>query len=297
MKYAVAVADAGSFARAATDLVMAQSTVSQQVARLERELGAKLFDRSRRNIRLTAAGRLFLPAGRALLDAEQEVRESVVATRRAVRMTFPTGFRTHAASLREVWDEMMAGQPTEGAALTQIDSGGDDPADLVADGTIDAAIVHGTVDRAGVTSHRLADDPLVILVAGASGAQLSGLASLADRPLLLHVSARGSALVEVLVRESRRAGHDPRIDYFTHHAGPFAALAEQDRGWSALYARQASVFDLTTLGVAVVETEAAIGVPTTLLTRPEDDRLASLLLAALDGTIQPGFPVQKDLSR
>lgn len=150
---------------------------------------------------------------------------------------------------------------------------------------------------AGVTSHRLADDPLVILVADASGAQLSGLASLADRPLLLHVSARGSALAEVLVRESRRDGHDPRIDYFTHHAGPFAALAEQDRGWSALYARQASVFDLTTLGVAVVETEAAIGVPMTLFTRPEDDRLASLLLAALDGTIQPSFPVQKDRSR
>lgn len=166
----------------------------------------------------------------------------------------------------------------------------------MADGTIDAAIVHGTADRAGVTSHRLADDPLLILVAGASGAQLSGLESLADRPLLLHVSARGSALTEVLVRESRRAGRDPRIDYFTHHAGPFAALAEQDRGWSALYARQASVFDLTTLGVAVVETEAAIGVPTTLLTRPEDDRLASLLLAALDGPSNQASPPYKRTS-
>lgn len=72
----VAIADHGTFTEAAASLHVSQPALSHAVARLERELGVKLFDRSSRGVRLTPAGDAFLgPARRALT----EVRNSQTA--------------------------------------------------------------------------------------------------------------------------------------------------------------------------------------------------------------------------
>jgi len=61
------VADALNFSRAAERLHLSQPPLSQQVRRLEAELGAKLFDRSKRQIKLTAAGEIFATKARSIL--------------------------------------------------------------------------------------------------------------------------------------------------------------------------------------------------------------------------------------
>lgn len=82
MRYFVAVADETSFTRAAAGLHIAQQSLSQQITVLERILGAKLFDRDGRGARLTAAGEVFLPEARAVLDRADE---AVATLARAVR--------------------------------------------------------------------------------------------------------------------------------------------------------------------------------------------------------------------
>jgi DNA-binding transcriptional LysR family regulator len=62
------VARCGSFAAAADALWLTPSAVSQQMAALEREVGAKLFERTHRGVRLTAAGTRLLAHADALLD-------------------------------------------------------------------------------------------------------------------------------------------------------------------------------------------------------------------------------------
>jgi DNA-binding transcriptional LysR family regulator len=74
LAYFVAVADELSFGRAAERLHIVQPAVSQQVRRLERELGVPLFDRSS-HVRLTAAGERLLPEARAVLAAADRVRQ------------------------------------------------------------------------------------------------------------------------------------------------------------------------------------------------------------------------------
>ncbi|MDV9197277.1 LysR family transcriptional regulator, partial [Streptomyces sp. Wh19] len=71
MRYVVAVAELGSFTRAAKRCLVVQSALSHQIARLEKELGARLFDRTSRRVRLTAAGEVFLPEARQALDAAE----------------------------------------------------------------------------------------------------------------------------------------------------------------------------------------------------------------------------------
>ena len=73
----LAAADALHFTRAAETLNVSQPTLSLQIQELERELGAPLFDRVGRSVRLTAAGAVFRRhAARALQEAEMG-REAV----------------------------------------------------------------------------------------------------------------------------------------------------------------------------------------------------------------------------
>src|ERR671912_3070181 len=73
----LAVAEELSFSRAASRLGYVQSSVSAQVASLERELGAPLFDRLGRRIALTDTGRVLLRYSGRLLNLAEETREAV----------------------------------------------------------------------------------------------------------------------------------------------------------------------------------------------------------------------------
>lgn len=82
LRYVCAVAETGSFSRAAERCQIAQPSLSQQVLKLEEDLGAKLFDRLGRSVRLTEAGRAFLPYARSILE-QMEVARSSVADKKA----------------------------------------------------------------------------------------------------------------------------------------------------------------------------------------------------------------------
>jgi len=77
LRYVCAIADTGSFSRAAERCRVAQPSLSQQVLKLEEDLGAKLFDRLGRSVRLTEAGRAFLPHARSILHQMEAARTGV----------------------------------------------------------------------------------------------------------------------------------------------------------------------------------------------------------------------------
>ncbi|MCX6874400.1 MAG: LysR substrate-binding domain-containing protein [Verrucomicrobia bacterium] len=92
LRYFVAAAEAMSMSRAAERVHVSQPALSRQIALLEDELGVLLFDRVRKRIQLTGAGRFFLTKARQLLcDAElsiQQVREQFGGVRRTLRLGF-----------------------------------------------------------------------------------------------------------------------------------------------------------------------------------------------------------------
>src|SRR5271168_394066 len=78
LRYFCAVAETGSFSRAAEQSHVSQPSLSQQIMKLEDELGARLFDRLGRSVRLTDLGKTFLPRARGVLRELEAARGDVV---------------------------------------------------------------------------------------------------------------------------------------------------------------------------------------------------------------------------
>ncbi len=91
LRYLDAVARRRSFTQAALDLHIAQSALSQQVGRLERELGVELLRRTTRRVDVTEAGELVLARGRRVLAEIDGVRADVDALQGLVRGTLRLG--------------------------------------------------------------------------------------------------------------------------------------------------------------------------------------------------------------
>ena len=84
LRYFCAIADSGSFSRAAQQTHGSQPSLSQQIRKLEDELGARLFDRLGRTVRLTELGRGFLPRARAILRDLEAARSDVVERKASI---------------------------------------------------------------------------------------------------------------------------------------------------------------------------------------------------------------------
>jgi DNA-binding transcriptional LysR family regulator len=77
IEYALAVAENRSFSRAAEALEISQPTITRSIQSLEREIGARIFDRSRAGISVTATGRLLLDRGAALAASALELQRDL----------------------------------------------------------------------------------------------------------------------------------------------------------------------------------------------------------------------------
>jgi DNA-binding transcriptional LysR family regulator len=124
LRYFAAVAEAGTFTRAAERLFIAQPTLSQQVGRLEQVLGTRLLDRGRDGVALTAAGAVLLDAARDVLAAVDrgvsQARQAAGLGRPRLRVVVPAGLPDGLAA-RAVCGLRAAAGPA-GVAVTWLDT-------------------------------------------------------------------------------------------------------------------------------------------------------------------------------
>jgi DNA-binding transcriptional LysR family regulator len=222
LNYVVAAVEEGTFTGAAARVHVAQPAVSQQIAQLERELGEKLFDRSERRVRLTAAGEAFLPYARAALEAASAGRDAVESLRGELAGTLTIG----TISTPAPWLIKQLGHFTRRHPKVRVFLRTGDPeplADDVVAGALDAAVIGVSATRqpAGPAGQRLrsvlasqtvATEPLVVAVRAdhrLAAARQTSLRSLRDEPLV--TLTYGTGLRAALETACAGAGFAPQI--------------------------------------------------------------------------------------
>ncbi|MEV8409715.1 LysR family transcriptional regulator [Streptomyces niveus] len=166
MRYVIAVAEMSSFTRAAQRCLVVQSALSHQIARLEKELGARLFERTSRRVRLTPAGAAFLPAARQCLDAAERAAAEVAAAVGEVRGRLAVGLipTVAAVDVPAVLREFHQRHPKARISLTV--GASDELAEQVRQGDIEVAFlgIPVTARPRGVMARKLAEERLVAAV-------------------------------------------------------------------------------------------------------------------------------------
>ena len=77
LHYVLALAKEGSFSRAADVLNISQPSLSQYIKKIEKEQGVELFDRTGGDVRITDAGRVYIEAGREILDLKHQMEQKL----------------------------------------------------------------------------------------------------------------------------------------------------------------------------------------------------------------------------
>jgi LysR family transcriptional regulator, cyn operon transcriptional activator len=187
LAYFLAAADAGSFSAAAEELHMAQPSLSEQIRRLEAELGVPLFARAGRGLTLTEAGRLLRPhAERTLADADdaaasvREVRDLVGGT-----VVFGTFSSAHHYLLGGLVQEFRSRHPNVRVRVLGQNSA--EVADAVRDGRLEAGLVVLPIDDRGLDVRRsIREEVLYVSSDPARLREPITTERLADAPLILY---------------------------------------------------------------------------------------------------------------
>jgi len=241
LEYFVAVAEEGSFTRAAARVHVAQPGVSAQIRRLESELGQQLLDRSGRSVRLTEAGAAVLPFARAALGAVASARLAVDELAGLVRGQVSVGMVSGCSI--PVMPELLAAfherYPGVSIALREDDS--DRLAGLLGEGRMDLALIGSAGPAgAGLQTVVVADEPLVAAVSQAdplTARTRLAVGGLRDRPLIC--LPRGTGVRAALEAACGRAGFEPRIVLEASALPMVAQLASRGLGVAILPASAA----------------------------------------------------------
>ncbi len=171
LRYFLAVAELGSFSKAAGRVNVTQPTLSVGIAKLEEEVGARLFERTTRRVSLTPAGSKFLQHARRITQEYEAALRDVSETKQLKRVRAGILSTIPARDLERVVAEHA--RNSGGEALEILDSTERDIANRLSDGRLDAAI---TILRPGLETfgqEKLRNEPYVLFVA--ANHKLSGV--------------------------------------------------------------------------------------------------------------------------
>ncbi|NUP77229.1 MAG: LysR family transcriptional regulator, partial [Nonomuraea sp.] len=141
LEYFVTVAEERNFTRAAERVHISQSGVSAQIRRLERELGADLFDRSARAVTLTVAGKAALEHARAALAAAEAVGQAVGEVTGLIRGGLTVGM-VLGCTVTPLFDALAAFHEAHpGVEISLQEDNSDRLIEGVRDGGLDLALV------------------------------------------------------------------------------------------------------------------------------------------------------------
>lgn len=255
LRYFVVIAEELSFTRAAERLYVSQPALSKQIRHLEEGLRARLFDRDRRGVTLTAAGTALLPAARELVGRWDEAQRAVGDAVAAESATLTVGMSTSIGRglLPRARARFAERRPTWRLQLRQINW--DDATAGLADGQVDIALLWLPLpDRDTFAVRVVATEPRYVALRDdhpLAGRSEVPFTALLDEPFLALPHTAGP-LRDYWLALDHRAGHPVTIGETVSNAEETFAAIEEGSGIVLLSEGNARIYQrpgITTLPV------------------------------------------------
>lgn len=250
LEFAVAVAEEGSFTAAARRCHTVQSALSHQIAKIEEALGARLFERGARQVRLTAAGEVFLHNARETLRAAERLHEEMAQALGTVRGRLHIG-QISSLTTVQVPALLRRFRAAHSAVDVHLRTGMSDALLLdLGEGRLDVALV-GVGPHIVLPEQRLLlhEEPLALIAAPgnrfAARADVS-LHELEDAPMAGLIA--GAGVRGIIDRAFAEAGLRQRLQYEVTHADLQRQLVVEDLGLAIVPQTMAAAMH----GVAVI---------------------------------------------
>ena len=214
LRYFTAVAEELHFGRAAARLHIAQPPLSQQIRRLEEELGVLLFNRTKRRVELTPAGRAFLPeVQRVFAQAERAVRTAQRTSRGEIgRLAIGFVASADLDILPRVLRAWRARFPHVEIELHGMLPG--QQVDALHEGRIQVGFVRLPLEDSALIVEPIQREPLLaVLPARHRLAQRARVrvSDLGDDPVILFPRRMAPGYYDLFISTFRRAGCTPRV--------------------------------------------------------------------------------------
>jgi DNA-binding transcriptional LysR family regulator len=226
LRYFVTVVRDGTFTKAAERLYITQPSLSEQIRKLETELGSPLFQRLGRRLALTSAGESLLPHAEKVMFELEQARARVQEVRglRRGRLSIGVLPSVSARLLPKFLAEFRHQHPGVEVSLRE-ENDSVEFEQMVHEGVLDLAIVRLPVRRNDLEVEFLVREPLVMVVP--PGHRLGdkrsvALAELANESFV--TMKPGHGLRECLQKYCRQAGFDPHIVFEAGHLGSVIGL-------------------------------------------------------------------------
>ena len=264
----IAVAEELHFGRAAVRVGMAQPPLSQQIRRLEADLGVSLLTRTSRRVALTAAGAQLLEGARELLSRRAELKNAVRLVARGETGILRLGFTPSSAFgiLPDIIRRFRAELP--GVTLQIDDREGLDTGLALATGDLDLAIVRGPFRHPTAICESLLREPFMLALSIShplAGQERVALSALANQPFVLFPRASAPGLHDTITSMCLRAGFSPNI---VQEAGSWSSVVSLVEAGLGITIAPASARALRPTGVVFRHLEDAVGEAELLLARP-----------------------------
>jgi DNA-binding transcriptional LysR family regulator len=215
LRYFMAVAEEGHITRAAERLGMQQPPLSQQIKRLEGELGLQLFRRKPRGVALTGAGRAFLADVREIMAGLDRAADRAQRAARGEVGTLSIGIASTAHFCPLVPRVIRAFREAAPQVQVELREGGtSELVELTRSGTIDMAFVRKVFAPGELAVERLLQEPMVLAMpqghALARGTKPVPLKALAAETFVFYRAPEGPGLTDVITSACQDAGFVPR---------------------------------------------------------------------------------------
>ena len=250
LRYFMAVAEELHFGRAARRLNISQPPLSMQIRGLENELGTALFDRDRRHVALTDAGRVLLAEARKILPQWDQARTAVRRAGRGEVGRLAIGFITPVeynllpsllAAFRRRYPSVL---------LTLREAMSDQQLNELESGVLDIGLMTAPVDRPSIASHPVWRERVIVAIPGRHRLARSpsvSVRSLIDEPFIMFPRSIAPALYDEVLQFCRRAGFSLNIVQEAAQSQTIISLVSAGIGLAIL---PASIRGLRRAGVA-----------------------------------------------